>query len=87
MLYYINGDIWKMSIDAEILPETSFIPAGGRFFYSLGVDPVTSEIYVGDAVDFVQPGIVYRFHPSGEVTDTIRVGVNPGYIIIMGDKM
>jgi hypothetical protein len=83
-LYFINGDIWKMSVKAEMLPEESFIPADGKIFYSLGIDPVTSEIYAGDAIDFVQQGIIYRYNMEGIGVDTIRAGVNPGYIMFLG---
>ena len=83
-LYYVNGDIWRMSVNANRLPEASFIPAEGKLFYSLGIDPVTSEIYAGDAIDYVQNGVVYRFNPRGDVVDTIRVGVNPGFFLFLG---
>ena len=83
-LYYVNGDIWRMSINASRLPDTSFISADGKLFYSLGIDPHTSEIYAGDAIDYVQNGVVYRFNPRGDVVDTLRVGVNPGFFLFLG---
>jgi hypothetical protein len=47
-------------------------------FYSLGVDPHNSDVYVGDAIDFVQQGIVYRYNASGAAIDTIWSGIAPG---------
>ena len=81
-LLFINQHIWKMSISAKSLPDKPFITSnysdasGG--FYSLGVDPETSEIYVGDAIDHQQNGIVYRYTPSGKLLDHFKVGISPG---------
>ena len=81
-LFFINGDIYRHPVLSDEEPElfirgtSSDTYAGG--FYGLGVDPVTSEIYVADAIDFVQPGVVYRFLPGGQPVDTFRVGINPG---------
>ena len=47
-------------------------------FYGLDVDPISSEIYVADAIDFVQRGMVYRFNPEGMPVDTFRTGIAPG---------
>jgi DNA-binding beta-propeller fold protein YncE len=81
-LYFINGDIWRMPVDAGSLPHESFIPAnsesGTRLFFGLGVDPVSSEVYVSDAIDHVQNGIVYRYKADGSAADTFRVGIIPG---------
>jgi len=50
----------------------------GGGYYGLDVDPVTSEIYVADAIDLVQRGVVYRYRPGGIPVDTFRVGITPG---------
>lgn len=84
MIFYINRDIWKMNINSGSLPETPFIYANGKLFTSLGIDPISSEIYVGDAIDYIQQGVVYRYNPMGNPVDTIRVGVNPGFFIFSG---
>ena len=47
-------------------------------FYSLGIDPSTNEIYVGDAIDHKQNGHVKRFSRSGKLLDEFKVGISPG---------
>lgn len=77
-LYYINRGIWRMPVTAATLPAAPFVPHRNTIFYGLGVDPRTSEVYVADAIDYVQPGVVYRFLADGTALDTLRVGITPG---------
>ena len=77
-LYFINNDIWQMPVTAETLPEKSFIPNNNEtVYYGLTVDPKTSEIYIADAIDYSQRGMIYRYNPQGEQVDAFRVGVIP----------
>ncbi len=56
-----------------------FIVLDKRTYYGLAVDPVTSHVYVADALDYVQQGKVYRFNTRGVPVDTLTTGVNPGF--------
>ena len=76
-LYYINGGLWCMDVSQQRLPLRPVAESDGTIFYSLGVDPQSSEVYLGDAIDYTQPGVVYRFTPRGECIDTFRVGIIP----------
>ena len=44
----------------------------------LTVDPRTSEVYLADALDYVQPGWVFRYSARGELLDSFQVGIIPG---------
>lgn len=77
-LYFINNDIWCLDVTVNRFPLRPFLPYKGTLFYGLTVDPVTSEVYVADAIDYVQPGVVYRFTPQAVPIDTFRVGIIPG---------
>lgn len=77
-LYWLNAGVWKMSVDATHLPVRPFISREGTLFYGLTVNPVNGEIYVSDAIDYVQSGVVLRYSPEGELLDTFNVGINPG---------
>jgi len=76
-----GGGVWRMDVADRSLPATPVItpdPAERTLFYALGVDPRTSEIYVGDAIDYNQPGVVYRYSAEGALSDKFRVGIIPG---------
>lgn len=79
-LYFLNRGVWRVAADAvsEGFPAEPLIPDMGTMYYGLGVDPRSGEIYVADAVDYVQEGTVYRFSPSGEELARFRTGINPG---------
>jgi DNA-binding beta-propeller fold protein YncE len=81
-LYFLNRHVFRFVINSSGSPEV-FIesPYGNQSsggFYGLGIDPSNSDIYVADAIDFVQAGIVYRYRPDGMPADTFRVGIIPG---------
>ena len=78
-LFFINGGVFRMAIDAAELPSSPIIQSTGLPFYGLGVDPKTDELYVSDAIDYLQKGVIYRLNFSGEVIDTFKTGIIPGH--------
>ena len=81
-LYFINKNIYRMPVISEGEPELVFenTRQEGYFggFSALGVDPFSSEIYVADAMDYIQRGVVYRLSPAGIPIDTFKAGIIPG---------
>lgn len=81
-LYYINKSVYRLPVDAarplEMSLEKFYENEKGNHVYGLSVDPTTSEVYIADAIDYVQSGIIYRFTPQGQPIDTFRVGITPG---------
>lgn len=77
-LYWINDDIWSMSVDADRVPVRPFLDSRGTIYYGLTVDPKSDEVYIADAVDYTQQGKIYRYSVSGELLDEFYVGIIPG---------
>lgn len=78
-LYYIYKDVYKMPASATELPTSPLISANGRLFYGLAVHPVSGQVYVSDAVDYVQAGWVLKCSQSGgQLLQTYRAGSIPG---------
>lgn len=77
-LYWINKDVWCMDIDADALPQKPLVKADKTLFYGLTVSPASDDVYVADAVDYQQKGMIYRYSPSGELKDKFYAGITPG---------
>jgi len=75
-LYFLRRDVFAMSTSDNKLPEKPVVEANGRTFYALGIAP-TGQIWTGDAVDFVQNGVVSIYSQKGKLIKEFRVGVNP----------
>jgi len=54
--------------------------------YSVAVNPITKEIYVTDAKDYVSPGRLYCFSPEGEKLWDVRTGDIPAHFAFLGDN-
>ena len=74
-LYYVDGQVYKMSIGDVSLPSAPFATA---FAYKCGIDPIEGHVYISDAADFNSDGNVYRYQADGTPVDTFDVGVIPG---------
>lgn len=76
-IYWIRNDIYTMSVDATELPAEPLIACGGHYYYGLTVDPRGGDIYVADAVDYVQTGRLLRYSQGGRLAGTVDTGICP----------
>ncbi len=76
-LYWINDAVWCMDIDDASLPRKPFLESRSTKYYSLTVSPYNSDIYVADAIDYQQAGIIYRYSATGRFLDEFYVGITP----------
>ena len=74
-LYFFDTDIERISIDDTIPPSVSFISNNGRNFYGLNIEPVSEDIYVSDALDYVQPSRIYRYDKNGNLLSSFTAGI------------
>ena len=61
----LQDGVFKLLISAATFPATPIIPESSGNFYGLGVDPDNGEIYISDAVDYVQKSVIYIYSSDG----------------------
>lgn len=76
-LYWLENGVQRMSVNATSAPEFPLIASTGYGLYSLTVNPSNGDIYVGDAVDFMQNGTVTRYDANGNELDSFTTGIIP----------
>lgn len=81
-LYFINNNIYKMGINESSLPANEFITTNGNSFFALAVSP-SNEVYVSDAIDFIQRGRVYRYNSAGIPISNFLAGILPGDFLFL----
>lgn len=54
--------------------------------YAVAVNPITKEIYVADAKDYVSPGRLYCFSPEGIKLWDVRTGDIPAHFAFLGEN-
>lgn len=77
-LYWINDDVWRMDVNSERLPVSPFLEYQDTKYYGLTVDPIRGDVYVADAIDYMQSGMVYRYSSGADLLDSFYVGITPG---------
>ena len=77
-LYWINDDIWCMSVTASSVPSEPFLPSQNTIYYGLTVCPTSGDVYIADAIDYVQQGKIYRYSSDSELIDEFYAGIIPG---------
>ena len=77
-VYILNNGVYGYSVRDDSFSPAQIVGKSDALYYDFTVDPVTSEIYIADAIDYVQAGAVYRYSPKGIPVDTFRVGIIPG---------
>ncbi|HKK42517.1 MAG TPA: DUF5074 domain-containing protein, partial [Bacteroidales bacterium] len=77
-LYYLESGVRQMDINAERLPGSILVAESGSSFYKLAVNPVNSDIFVTDPVDYVQNGYLLYYKNDGTFVAKFGAGVIPG---------
>jgi DNA-binding beta-propeller fold protein YncE len=73
-----NG-IYRMGVYDKQLPQYPFLAgAADQYYYALGIDPATGNIYISDPKGFTQKGTVYIYKPGGALVNKFNVGLGPG---------
>jgi len=78
LFYLLGKDVFKMAVMADQLPEVPFVSLQSKVLYGLGIDPANGNIYVSDALDYQQPGVISRFSASGKLLHSFKAGIIPG---------
>lgn len=54
--------------------------------YGIKVNPITKDIYVTDAKNYVNPGTLWCFGPDGVAKWSVRTGDIPAHIVFLGEQ-
>lgn len=75
-LYYINQHIYRLHINDNQLPNVAFISSNGNNFYSMYWNYYDNNLYISDAMDYVQNSTIYRYNSSGQLVHSFKAGIN-----------
>jgi hypothetical protein len=78
-LYFLNNGVYQMPVSSTTIPTSPFIPADQHLFYGLAIQPSNGNIFVSDAKDYIQNGVVYQYNQiTGSLLRTFPAGRIPG---------
>jgi DNA-binding beta-propeller fold protein YncE len=81
-LYYLESGVKTLSVYDAALPASSLVPeTDGHYFYKLGIDPVSSHIFVTDAIDYQQKGLILQYNSGGLFLSQYQTDILPGQML------
>jgi hypothetical protein len=81
VLYFTQGDMFQMNVDAAALPTTPLISKGNKNIYAVGINPKTDEVYISDALDYVQSSRIYHYEKTGTLVHSFTAGYIAGQFV------
>ncbi len=73
-LYYLNKGICQFPIVNTSLPALPLVNQGSKIYYGLGVNPIDYNIYVSDAIDYVQKSTIEVYAVNGNFKTSFKAG-------------
>jgi hypothetical protein len=73
-LYYLNKGICQFPIVSGTLPAFPLVSQGSKIYYGLGINPVDYNIYVSDAIDYVQKSMIEIYSVNGSFKTSFHAG-------------
>lgn len=86
ILFFLDNGVKKMNINDSRLPEYLFINQKRGYFYKMGIDPVSGEVFTTDAGDYQHKGKVLRYGSDGIVLDSVMADIIPSSLCFKSDS-
>ena len=77
-LYFLNKGLCRISIENPQLTDKPLIEEGNSTFYGLGIEPATGNIFITDAIDYIQKGKIMKYNSDGVLIESFNAGIIPG---------
>lgn len=75
-LYFLNKSIFRIPVNAVSLPGSPFVTSTSNTFYGLAVSDKDHNVYVSDAIDYIQKSSIMVYSPNGSLKTTFKAGIN-----------
>jgi DNA-binding beta-propeller fold protein YncE len=77
-LFFLENGVKVMDINLGKLPPTALIADPNGSFYKIAINAANGDIFVTDAVDYVQNGYLLRYKNDGSLLSKDNAGIIPG---------
>ncbi|MCZ2357363.1 MAG: hypothetical protein LC115_11885 [Bacteroidia bacterium] len=80
-IYFFNKHLYRLGIMDTTLPAQYLIQNTGGEWYSLNIQPNTNNLFITNAMDYVQIGKLETYSPEGNLIGSIPAGIVPNGVI------
>lgn len=78
-LYFLSNDVYVCAMVQSGIAPVKLVSSSSNNFYALGIHPLSSDVYVSDALDYVQASRIHRYNKNGELVHSFTAGVIAGH--------
>ncbi len=75
-LYFLNKNVYRMTLASTALPTSAFITTTSNNLYGIAVNDKDYNIYVSDAIDYIQKSSILVYSPQGQFKTMFKAGIN-----------
>ncbi len=78
----LNASNQVLGFDASqnLIPNAEQVLVQNKIWYGMGTDTTSGAIFVSDPKSFIEDGTVYQYDNSGELQDSMEVGIIPSEV-------
>lgn len=80
-LYFLSSGVRFISLKNTAYQPQLLIALENKNFYGLGIDPSNGDVYVANAKDYVQTGVIEHYTKGGKLQHQFEAGVIPQNMI------
>lgn len=76
VLYFLNTHVYSMNITDNNLPVSALISGTSHTYYGLAVSDKDNNVYVSDAIDYIQKSTIMLYSSTGQLQTSFKAGIN-----------
>ncbi|MFN8310234.1 MAG: hypothetical protein U0T73_09760 [Chitinophagales bacterium] len=73
-LFFASGSVYRILKNSKSIQQ--FVEGHGNEWYGLNVNKSNGDVYVSDAIDYVQASHIFRYDSTGKLLTSFTAGIN-----------
>lgn len=81
--WIVSKKVISIAMSDIKLSNTAVLTLNANNIYAFDIDPISGDLYIGDALDYTQASQVYRFDKTYQQIDQFKAGINTTQFFVL----